>query len=86
MPAAALDPPYLGVLWVLCETTYIRNEDRSFTWRPYLREEQKEIEKAIKEKGAKWKAEKTNVSKLSVEERRKRLGLIPTEEELKKNQ
>ena len=33
-------------------------------------------------KGAKWKAGKTSMSTLSKEERKKRLGLIPTDEEL----
>lgn len=36
----------------------------------------------IEKKGAKWRAEKTSVSELSPEERRKRLGLKPTDEEL----
>jgi hypothetical protein len=38
----------------------------------------------IEKKGAKWKAEKTSVSELSIEERRERVGLNPTDEELEK--
>ena len=45
-------------------------------------EEQEETREAIKKKGAKWKAEKTSMSKLSQEERKNRLGLVPTDEEL----
>jgi len=47
-----------------------------------LSEELKETKEAIEKKGAKWKAERTSMSELSPEERRKRLGLNPTEEEL----
>jgi hypothetical protein len=47
-----------------------------------LSKELEETKEAIKKKGAKWKAKKTSMSKLSREERKKRLGLIPTEEEL----
>jgi len=35
-------------------------------------------------KGAKWKAGKTSMSTLTKEERRRRLGLIPTDEELER--
>ena len=42
-----------------------------------------ETKGAIKKKSAKWKAEKTSMSKLSPNERKKRLGLIPTEEQLR---
>ena len=35
-------------------------------------------------KGAKWKAGKTSMSTLTKEERKKRLGLIPTDEELER--
>jgi C1A family cysteine protease len=41
------------------------------------------IKAKIKESGALWQAAVTNVSKLSVEERKSRLGLIPTNTELK---
>lgn len=37
-----------------------------------------------KQKGAKWKAGKTSMSTLTKEERKKRLGLIPTDEELER--
>ncbi|MGD2200394.1 MAG: hypothetical protein PVJ38_02025 [Candidatus Bathyarchaeota archaeon] len=47
-----------------------------------MSEELEETKKAIDEKDAKWKAEKTTLSELSPEERKKRLGLEPTEEEL----
>ncbi len=47
-----------------------------------MSEELKETREAIDKKGAKWKAERTSMSELSPEERRKRLGLNPTEEEL----
>jgi len=43
---------------------------------------EEEIKKKIKEKKAEWEAGKTSMSKLSPEERKKRLGLIPTEEEM----
>lgn len=46
-------------------------------------EELKTIQQAIKQKKAKWKAGSTSMSKLSPEERRKRLGAIkkdPSEE------
>ena len=45
-------------------------------------EELKETRKEIEKKGAKWRAEETSVSNLPTEERRKRLGLNPTDEEL----
>ena len=41
-----------------------------------------EIQKKIKEKKLKWKAEKTSISELPSEEKKKRLGLIPDEEEM----
>ena len=44
-------------------------------------EKLEETKEAIEKKGAKWKADKTSMSKLSRDERRKRLGLVPTEEE-----
>lgn len=47
-----------------------------------MSEELEETREAIEKKGAKWKAERTSMSELSPEERRKRLGLKPTEEEL----
>ena len=47
-----------------------------------LSDELKKTREAIRKKGATWKAEKTSMSELSPEERRKRLGLLPTEEEL----
>lgn len=47
-------------------------------------EEVEKIRKAIKDKGAKWKAEKTSVSELTIQEKRERLGLILTDEELEK--
>lgn len=47
-----------------------------------MSEELKETRQAIKKKGAKWRAEETSISELPPEERRKRLGLNPTEEEL----
>lgn len=50
--------------------------------RLHLTKELEETKEAIKKKGAKWKAEKTSMSELTPNERKKRLGLIPTEEEL----
>ena len=47
-----------------------------------MSEELKRTKNEIKKKGAKWKAEETSMSALSPEERRKRLGLNPTDEEL----
>jgi len=44
--------------------------------------ELKETREEIEKKGAKWRAEETSLSKLPPEERRKRLGLNPTDEEL----
>ena len=44
--------------------------------------ELKETREAIKKKCVKWRAEKTSISELSSEEQKKRLGLLPTEEEL----
>ena len=44
--------------------------------------ELKETREVIKKKCAKWRAEKTSISELSSEEQKKRLGLLPTEEEL----
>ena len=41
-----------------------------------------EIQKKIKEKRLKWKAEKTSISELPSEEKKKRLGLIPIEAEI----
>jgi len=40
------------------------------------------IRASIKDKGAKWQAAVTSISKLSFEEQKKRLGLIPTSQEL----
>lgn len=48
-----------------------------------MSEEVEETRKAIKKKGARWRAEKTSMSELSDEEKKSRLGLLPTEEELK---
>jgi hypothetical protein len=44
---------------------------------------EEEINKKIEEKGMKWKAGETSLSELSSEEQKKRLGLIPSEEEKK---
>lgn len=41
-----------------------------------------EIQKKIEQKKVKWKAGKTSISELTLEEKKKRLGLIPTEEEI----
>jgi len=41
-----------------------------------------EIQKKIEEKKLKWKAGKTSLSELTLEEKKKRLGLIPTDEEM----
>jgi len=54
------------------------------SWGFILTKKLEETKEAIKKKGAKWKAEKTSMSKLSRNERKKRLGLIPTEEELER--
>ena len=40
-----------------------------------------EIQRKIEKKKAKWKSGKTTMSELTPEERKKRLGLIPTEKE-----
>jgi len=42
---------------------------------------EEEIQKKIKERKLKWKAQKTSMTELTLEERKKRLGLIPTDEE-----
>ena len=47
-----------------------------------MKEELEKVRKAIRDKGAKWKAEKTSVSELTAQEKRERLGLILTDEEL----
>jgi hypothetical protein len=41
------------------------------------------LKEKIRKKGAKWTAEETSISKLPPEEQRKRLGLLPTDGELK---
>jgi hypothetical protein len=43
-----------------------------------------EINKEIAKKKYKWKAGKTSLSELPLEEQKKRLGFIPTEEEKEK--
>jgi hypothetical protein len=45
--------------------------------------DEKKLKKEIRKKGAKWTAEETSISKLPPDEQRKRLGLLPTDEELK---
>ena len=40
------------------------------------------IRAEIKEKNANWKAARTSISELGPEEQRKRLGLLPTNEQL----
>lgn len=40
-----------------------------------------EIQKKIEKKKLKWKARKTSMTELTLEEKKKRLGLIPTDEE-----
>jgi len=42
---------------------------------------EEEIQKKIKERKLKWKAQKTSMTELTLDERKKRLGLIPTDEE-----
>lgn len=49
-----------------------------------LSEDLEEVREAIKKKGARWRAEKTSVSELSVEEMKKRLGSLLTDEEIEK--
>ena len=44
---------------------------------------EEKLKEKIRKKGAKWTAEDTSISKLPPEEQRKRLGLLPTDEELK---
>ena len=51
-----------------------------------LSEDLEEVRKEIKKKGARWRAEKTSVSELSVEEMKKRLGSLLPDEELEKIQ
>lgn len=46
--------------------------------------DEEKLKKQIKDKGAKWTAEETSISKLPLEEQRKRLGLNPTHKELEK--
>ena len=41
------------------------------------------LKEKIRKKGAKWTAEETSISKLPPEDQRKRLGLLPADEELK---
>lgn len=43
---------------------------------------EEEIQKKIEEKKLNWKAGKTSMSELTLEEKKKRLGLIPTDEEM----
>jgi len=45
--------------------------------------DERKLRKKIRRKGAEWTAEETSISKLPPEEQRKRLGLLPTDEELK---
>lgn len=47
-----------------------------------MSEDLRKTKEAIKKKGAKWKADETSMSELTPEEREKRLGLLPSEEEL----
>ena len=49
-----------------------------------LNKNTEKVEEAIKKRKAKWKAERTSLSELSVDEQRKMLGLLPTDQELKK--
>jgi C1A family cysteine protease len=49
-----------------------------FSSSAFSNQETDEINAAIKQKGAKWVAGETSLSKLSDSERRKRLGLIPS--------
>ena len=46
--------------------------------------EDKDSRSGKQKKGVKWKAGTTSLSALSKEERKKRLGLIPTDEELER--
>jgi hypothetical protein len=51
----------------------------------FLSEDLKKTKEAIKEKGANWKADETSMSELTPEERKKRLGLLPSEDELEES-
>ena len=69
-----------------------RKKEIIFIWDPFLRfnggflsEDLKKTKEAIRKKGAKWKAEETSMSELTPEERRKRLGLLPSEDELEES-
>jgi hypothetical protein len=50
-----------------------------------LSEDLKKTKEAIRKKGAKWKADETSMSELTPEERGKRLGLLPSEDELEES-
>jgi hypothetical protein len=50
-----------------------------------LSEDLKRTKEAIRKRGAKWKAEETSMSELTPEERSRRLGLLPSEEELERS-
>jgi hypothetical protein len=45
--------------------------------------DEEKLKEKIRKKGAKWTVEETSISNLPPEEQRKRLGLLPTDEELK---
>ena len=50
-----------------------------------MSEDLKKTKEAIRKKGAKWKADETSMSELTPEERGKRLGLLPSEDELEES-
>ena len=50
-----------------------------------MSEDLKKTKEAIKEKVAKWKADETSMSELTPEESKRRLGLLPSEEELEES-
>lgn len=50
-----------------------------------MSEDLKRTKEAIRKRGAKWKAEETSMSELTPEERSRRLGLLPSEEELERS-
>ena len=50
-----------------------------------MSEDLKKTKEAIRKQGAKWKADETSMSELTPEERGKRLGLLPSEDELEES-
>jgi len=70
------------------EDLYIEIVERTpnFEFEPFKEKEvnSTEIKRLIEEKSALWNAKETSISRMSIDEKKKLLGLIPTKEEIKK--